>query len=195
MYYGYYGTDDGFMGCLGTCGSCEDNPSCLGSCGNEFCEEFTDMYCQSGDLFDAICSSGGPEPTASPQPTSSPTPYDTVELTVSIGLYGPGVCDLAKNHTQDIRDLVSKAMTPKGNSSGYSSDDITAFVISGCDNSRRRRLSERLVTITLTFTTSLSEGNYQTAEGIYDAVSISLVDAKADLTVRLNPEAPRLTFR
>jgi hypothetical protein len=33
-------------------------------------------------------------------PTPSPTPYDTVELTVSMNLYGDGVCDLVIEHKQ-----------------------------------------------------------------------------------------------
>jgi len=118
-----------------------------------------------------------PLPTISLLPTPSPTPYDTVELTVTMQIYGDGVCNLVKNHTQSIRDLISAAMVVKGNSSGYSSDDITAISFTGCDDSRRRRrrlLAERLVTVSMTFTTSLSEGNYLTADGIYDAVSLSL---------------------
>jgi hypothetical protein len=88
-----------------------------------------------------------------------------------------------KNYTQSIRDLVSAAMSTKGNSSGYSSDDITAISFTGCDSSRRRRLAERLVTVSMTFTTSLSEGNYLSADGIYDAITVSLVEAKATLQV------------
>jgi hypothetical protein len=74
-------------------------------------------------------------------------------------------------------------MSPKGNSSGYSTDDITAISFTGCEGSRRRRLAERIVTVSMTFTTSLSEGNFLTADGLYDSIAVSLSEAKADLQV------------
>jgi hypothetical protein len=188
-----------------------------------------------------------PLPTISLLPTPSPTPEDTVELTVSMQIYGDGVCNLvrscllfeekegivlfehllvnnplvffllnpscfrirhnfcifhlnpltptltsclcsgskqAKNYTEDIRQIVAAAMTPKGNSSGYGTDDITAISFTGCEGSRRRRLVERIVTVSMTFTTSLSQGNYLNADGIYDAMAVTLSEAKADIQVR-----------
>ena len=82
---------------------------------------------------------------------------------------------------------VGAAMAQKGNvSNPIQSTDIVAVSYTGCNRRRlTRRLGANVVTVTLTLTTSIAASGYLSAEGFYEAVTFSLVEAKSDLTAKL----------
>jgi hypothetical protein len=117
-------------------------------------------------------------------PTNEPTTPDTIRLTLEIQLSGPGVCDLALNYTDDVRQIITDAIYTKGNST-LSVEDVGYYNVDGCGSRRRRRLSaNNVITITMMFTTSISGSNYITADGFYDYATESLVAAKATITAQ-----------
>jgi hypothetical protein len=123
-----------------------------------------------------------PLPTISLMPTASPTADDTVHLDIAIGMSGDSICSFIVNQSSVIRHIIAKSMTAKDGNATISPKDIVKYEVDGCSSRRRRKLmATQIVTLTLSFSTSLSGSGYLTADGYYDSVTQSLSDAIADI--------------
>jgi len=102
---------------------------------------------------------------------------------MDIRLSGPGACNIALNHTAEVRTIVAAAIKTKGNST-VKQRDIIYFKVEGCQGTVRRRklLAPDHINILMTFTTSITEADYQTAAGFFDAAAESLVAGKHEIT-------------
>jgi len=125
-----------------------------------------------------------PTPLPTLTPSFAPTEADAVKLDLDLQMSGDGVCNLALNYSDAIRSEIAASISTKSGTP-ISADDITAYSVSGCGGSRRRRkllAATKVVTVTMTFTTSLSDSSYETADGFYQAATSSLAAAKASIT-------------
>jgi len=102
-----------------------------------------------------------------------------------MGMSGESICRFVVNNSATVRTTVAEAMSNKDGSAVIDETNIVSYVVTGCDGNRRRRrklLATQIVTVTLSFATSLSDTGYLTADGFYDSATESLSDAVASIT-------------
>jgi len=90
------------------------------------------------------------------------------------------VCDLALDHTNQVRAIVAKNV--KVNGAALTDSDIVFFDVAGCNSRRRRKTLGASATITVGFSTSSSAAAGLDADGFYDAATESLKEAIAAIT-------------
>jgi len=118
---------------------------------------------------------------ASAQETAAPA-EDGMRLDIQFGVSGAGVCDLAMDHTDNVREIVAKSVKVAGEP--VSIEDIVHYDVAGCSARARRRkvLGDKTATITVGFSTAVAHGRALTADGFYDAATESLKESIAEIT-------------
>jgi len=105
---------------------------------------------------------------------------DESRLDIQFGLTGDGVCDLALDHTNQVRAIVAKNL--KVNGAALTDSDIVFYDVAGCNARRRRKTLGASATITVGFSTASPAVAGLDADGFYDAATESLKEAIASIT-------------
>jgi len=105
---------------------------------------------------------------------------DAARLDIQFGITGDGVCDLALDHTDEVRSIVAKNI--KVNGATLSDKDIVYYDVAGCNARRRRKVLGATATITVGFSTASPAVAGLDADAFYDAATESLKEAISTIT-------------
>jgi hypothetical protein len=96
---------------------------------------------------------------------------------------GESICRFAVNSSETVRNTLAASIPVKDGNGTLDASSIVAYNVDGCSSRRRRKLmATQIITITVSFATSLSESGYLTADGFYDAATESLSEAISAIT-------------
>jgi hypothetical protein len=109
---------------------------------------------------------------------------DSTRLDIQFGVSGAGVCDLALDHTDKVREIVAQSIKHAESGERLAVDDIVHYDVAGCSARARRRkvLGDKTATITVGFTTKAAAGRFLTADSFYDAATESLKESIEAIT-------------